>query len=388
MSRGVSIVPLKFPPYLHSRVFLPTFGHVVHITFPADTPTTLPLHPAPVTSPPSPHASVCLIISLPILFPFTILKKLVVFTTTIRTTTMASLLATPVRGLAAGFASNAESSDASTYAVRSSSSSSARLASFRGTGFDPLRHVRASTYRRRASAAIRQVSASADKSASEASSATEEKSSVTSPFAGKKISTLLAARAAAASKAATSSSSGSPSTAEAPVSPPAAAESAFPAPPTPAFPSSFAKSLPASTPTSPFASPAASASPSPPRASPAPTPAPADRSSVNAVVGGTITPKVSFRGKAIVDAFKQGSGGSAKGGASKGVAGVTASSSASDPADGRVRMGSPRAPANIFNEVARTPEEIEAEKWRFQVVGRGEKWLGKGGRCVRDACSA
>ncbi|CAI7820036.1 unnamed protein product [Closterium sp. NIES-53] len=275
---------------------------------------------------------------------------------------MASLLATPVRGLTAGLASNAEASDAW---VRSASSSPPRLASLRGPGFDPLRHVRASTYRRRASAAIRRVSASAEDSASEASSATEEKPSVTSPFAGKKISALLAARAAAASKAATSSASGSPAAAGAPVSPPAAADSAFPPLPTTAFPSSFAKSLPTSTPTSPFASPAAPASPAPPRASPAPVPAPADRSSVNAVVGGSVTPKVSFRGKAIVDAFKQGSGSSAKGSAGKSAAGAT--SSASTPSDGRIRVGSPLAPANIFNEVKRTPEEIEAEKWRFQV---------------------
>ena len=176
-----------------------------------------------------------------------------------------------------------------------------------------------------------------------------------SPFAGQKISALLAARAAAAaSQAAPAAAEAAPAPTAATPSPPpspfVSAQSPF------APPSAFSQTLnPVATPSS--GVPKAIA-PKPATQPPAVTPA-ARLSSVNAVPSAAVKPTVSFRGKALVDALREQersvAGGKKAVGAQAGEEKVA------------VRVGAPKAPSDLFEDRRRTPAEVEAEAWKFAV---------------------
>ena len=69
------------------------------------------------------------------------------------------------------------------------------------------------------------------------------------------------------------------------------------------------------------------------------------------LASGSVRPTTSFGSKKLLDAFKEG-----------------------DKFDTKVKIGQPKAPANIFTDSVRTAEEIEADKWVFRL-DRGQSLL-------------
>lgn len=69
------------------------------------------------------------------------------------------------------------------------------------------------------------------------------------------------------------------------------------------------------------------------------------------LASGSMRPTTSFGSKKLLDAFKEG-----------------------DKFDTKVKVGQPKAPANIFTDSVRTAEEIEADKWVFRL-DRGQSLL-------------
>lgn len=194
----------------------------------------------------------------------------------------------------------------------------------RGEKLKPARlHVRAS-----------QSGAGADGAAAAEAPA---KSATTSPFAGKKISSLLAARRAQTQEPATPTPASEAA--------PAAAQATAAAPSTTSLNPTVASLLKDSAPQ------AGSPPPSPFAPKPAsPFASGVTRAStVNAVPAGTARPVVSFgKKRSVVDALKAEPALPPKGG-------------------GALQMGQPGAPANIFVDEIRSKEQIEAEKFRFAV---------------------